>query len=102
MRIEVFGRNIELTDAIRAHAEAKAKGLPKYFDRLQQVTIRLEKTSHQHQSPFSVELVCDVEKHADFVVHATEPDLYVAIDHAVQKAARQLADFKERLKTGKR
>ena len=48
------------------------------------------------------ELVVDVEKHDNFVAHARDEDLYAAIDLVIDKAARQLTDFKERLKMGKR
>ena len=102
MRIEVVGRNLQVTDAIRDHAEGKAQKLPRYFDGIQLITFRLAREDHQHHGNFGVELVVDVEKHEDFVAHATGEDLYGAIDAAVQKASRQLADFKERLKTGKR
>jgi putative sigma-54 modulation protein len=102
MRIEVIGRNLEITDAIRQHAEAKAAKLPKYFDHIQQITFRMAPEDHQHKGSFGVELVVDVEKHDDFVSHASNEDLYAAIDQAVQKAARQLTDFKEKLKLGKR
>lgn len=102
MRIEVIGRNLEVTDAIRQHAEAKAERLPRYFDGVQQITFRLTREDHQHQGKFGVEVVVDVEKHDDFVAHATGEDLYGAIDAVVAKATRQLTDFKERLKMGKR
>jgi ribosome-associated translation inhibitor RaiA len=46
--------------------------------------------------------VVDVEHHDDFVVHASDEDLYAAIDAAVAKSTRQLTDFKEKLKLGKR
>jgi putative sigma-54 modulation protein len=102
MRIDVVGRNLEITPAIRRHAETKGETLTKYFDGLQLLTFRLGKDGHATHGKFDVELVCDVEKHDDFVCHAVEEDLYIAIDHAVQKASRQLTDFKERLKSGKR
>jgi putative sigma-54 modulation protein len=102
MRIEVIGRNLEVTDAIREHAEAKAGKLPKYFDHIQQITFRLSREDHQHRGSFGVELVVDVEKHDDFVSSCSHEDLYTAIDQAVQKAGRQLTDFKEKLKLGKR
>ncbi|MEX2218556.1 MAG: ribosome-associated translation inhibitor RaiA [Phycisphaerales bacterium] len=102
MRIDVVGRNLEVTDAIREHAEAKAAKLPRYFDGVQQITLRLSRQDHQHTGAFDVELVVDVQKHADFVAHATGEDLYAAIDQAVQKSTRQLTDFKEKLKLGKR
>jgi putative sigma-54 modulation protein len=102
MRIEVVGRNLEVTDAIRQHAEEKAGKLPKYYDGVQQVTFRISRLDHQHHGRFGVELQVDVEKHDDFVSHAEDEDLYAAIDAAVNKGVRQLSDFKERLKTGKR
>jgi len=100
MRIDVIGRNIEVTDAIRAYAESKAGKLPKYFDGLQQVTMTLSKPS-SHQKEFEAELLLDVEKHKDFVSHATSPDLYAAIDLVAEKGERQLRDFKEIIKQGK-
>lgn len=102
MRTEVVGRNLEITDAIRLHAEEKAEKLPKYYDGVQQITFRLSRMDHQHRGRFGVELQVDVEKHDDFISHADDDDLYTAIDAAVTKSARQLSDFKERLKTGKR
>ena len=102
MRIEVIGRNLDVTNAIREHAEAKAAKLPRYFDHIQQITFRLSPEDHHHKGSFRVELVVDVEKHDDFVSHASHEDLYTAIDQAVQKASRQLTDFKEKLKLGKR
>jgi ribosome-associated translation inhibitor RaiA len=50
---------------------------------------------------YDVELVLDVEKHEDFVSHGKNEDLYAAIDEAIHKGQRQLADFKERLKGGR-
>lgn len=102
MRIEVIGRNVEVSDAIRKHAESKAEKLPRYYDGIQLITFRLTREDHQHRGSFGVEIVVDVEKHDDFVCSASNEDLYAAIDLAVQKSSRQLADFKEKLKTGKR
>jgi putative sigma-54 modulation protein len=102
MRIEVIGRQIEITDAIRTHAEAKAAKLPKYFDGVQLITLTLTKHDHQKTPSFDAELVVDVEKHDDFVSHAKNGDLYAAIDEVVHKGVRQLTDFKEQLKNGGR
>jgi putative sigma-54 modulation protein len=102
MRIEVIGRNLEITEAIRLHAESKADKLPRYYDGVQLITVRVSRLDHQHHGRFGVEVQVDVEKHDDFVANADDEDLYTAIDAAVNKASRQLADFKERLKTGKR
>lgn len=102
MRIEVVGKNLEVTDPIRQHAVAKAAKLPRFFDGVQLITFRLSRDEHHKHGPFAVELVVDAQKHEDFVSHANHEDLYAAIDAAVQKATRQLTDFKEKLKLGKR
>lgn len=102
MRIEVIGRNLDVTDAIRTHAETKADKLPRYYDGVQLVTFRLSREDHHHKGVFGVELQIDVEKHKDFISRASGEDLYAAIDEVVHKGTRQLAEFKEQLKNGKR
>ncbi len=101
MRIDVIGRHMEITDPIREYAEGKVGKLTKYYDGLQQVTVTLSKASPNHNtSEYQAELVLDVEKHDDFVSHATGRDTYAAIDLVCEKGERQLREFKERLKKG--
>lgn len=99
MRTDVIGKHMEVTDAIRTYAEAKTEKLTRYFDGTQLIQVVLEELKH---GEFSVEIVVDVEKHPDFIARGTGDDLYKCIDQAVDKAARQLTDFKERLKMGNR
>ncbi|MBL0871648.1 MAG: ribosome-associated translation inhibitor RaiA [Phycisphaerales bacterium] len=100
MRIDVVGKHLEITAPIKQYAEGKAARLVKHYDGLQLVTIRCEQ--EPHNKGFHVEVVADAEKHADFVAHDKGEDLYACIDKAVDKAARQLTDFKEKLKQSKR
>ncbi len=102
MRIEVIGRNLDVTAAIREHTEGKAEKLSKFYNGIQLITVRLSREDHQHHGEFGVELVIDVEKHDDFVSHAKGEDLYAAIDAVIQKGSRQLSEFKEKLRNGKR
>lgn len=98
MRIDVVGRNIEITPAIREYATTKLEKLVKFFDGIQQITLTVSK-EHAHQTgEFKAEVVLDVEKHNDFIAQAIGADLYATIDLASEKGARQLKDFKERLK----
>ncbi len=102
MRVEVIGKSpLQVTDAIREHAAAKAAKLHKHYDGIQLVTIRVGQDDHKHSPTFGVEVVVDVQKHPDFVSHASDKDLYAAIDLAIHKSERQLTDFKERLKQGR-
>lgn len=103
MRIDVVGRNLEITPAIREYAESKADKLPKYHDGVQQTTVTIFKEDHQTHGHFGAEFVIDVQRHpSSIIARATEPDLYAAIDQAVAKAQRQLHDFKEKQKQGNR
>ncbi|MEZ6234452.1 MAG: ribosome-associated translation inhibitor RaiA [Phycisphaerales bacterium] len=102
MRIDVTGQHLAINDGLRTHAEQKVSKLTRYYDHVQQITVRVDHEPKHVDNPFSVELIVDVEHHDDFVARAEGADVYVVIDHAVDKAARQLKDFKERLKLGKR
>jgi putative sigma-54 modulation protein len=101
MRIDVIGRGVEVTEAMRTYAESKAAKLPKYYDGLQAITVSISPTSHIHTPEYDAELVLDVEKHEDFVSHAKGKDPYAAIDMVMEKGERQLRDFKERMKNSK-
>lgn len=101
MRIDVIGKHLEVTDAIKTFAQEKAARIVKHFpDGVQLITFRLEQ--EPHKKGFHAEVVVDVIKHDDFVAHAKHADLYAAIDEAVDKATRQLTSFKETLKQSKR
>ncbi len=95
MRIDVVGRRVEVTDAIREYAESKVNKLLKFFDGMQQISVVIEEIKHRE---FAVEVVVDVVKHDDLIARATGDDLYAAIDQAVDKAERQIRDFKEKLR----
>ncbi len=101
MRIEVIGKHMDITPAIREFTEGKSARLPKHFEgNVQLITWRMEQLAHN--KGFHVEVVVDVEHHDDFVANAEGAVLYAAIDEATDKAARQLTGFKERLKQNKR
>lgn len=97
MRIDVVGKHLVVTDAIRQYAEQKVEKLLKVFDGTQQIRVLLEETKDK-AGDFRAEVVVDVVKHKDFIAQATNTDLYACIDQAVDKAQRQLRDYKEKLR----
>ncbi len=99
MRIDVSGRQFEVTPAIASHAEKKCEKLPKYYDGVQSIEVVITPRPHDH---YGVELRVDVEKHETFVAHDESADVYNSIDSGVEKMVRQLTDFKEKLKNNKR
>ncbi len=99
MRIDVIGRKIDVTDALKTYANQKAGRLAQHFDLVQAITVSLSKKGSTTHGDFEAELVLDVEHHDDFVSHATASDLYAAIDLVVEKGERQLREWKERIKS---
>lgn len=103
MRIEVVGRNIAVTDAMREYCTAKAGKLPKFLDgSVQAITFTLTKDDHHAHGQFGAELIIDVQHHTDFVAHHHDKDLYAAIDMVTEKGERQLRDHKEQRQQGHR
>jgi putative sigma-54 modulation protein len=100
MRIDVVGKHMTVSDAVKAYAEQKAGKLPRYNDLVQLITVRVEQLAHN--KGFQAEVVADVEHNDDSIGTATDADLYKAIDLAMDKVERQLHDSKEKLKQGKR
>lgn len=100
MRIEVIGRHMELTPAIKEYAESKCSKLPRYYDGVQEISVLIGKPLKHEE--FEVELRVDVEKHDDFVARTRGHDVYECIDLSIDKMTRQLAEFKEILKNSKR
>ena len=101
MRTEVVGRKIEITDAIRQYAEEKSEKLHRFFDGVQQIEFTISQQSGKGDDAFDAELVIDVTGHDDFVCHGRHADLYAAIDSAVQKGSRVLAEHKDRVRNHK-
>lgn len=95
MRIDVVGKHMDVTDAIREYAETKMEKLLKFFDGTQHISVVIDETKHRE---FAVEVVVDVVKHEDLIAHAKGDDLYAAIDLAADKAERQIRDYKEKLR----
>lgn len=95
MRINVVARDFDPAPDLEAFAEEKVQKLPRYFDGTQLITVTMTKGP---RSGYEVEVIVDVEKHDDFVGTAEADDVRSAIEAAVNKAQRQLTEFKERLK----
>lgn len=95
MRIEVTGRRVPLTDPITQHAQKKADKILQKFDGVSEIEIVLDQANPLE---FSAETIVNVVKHDPIVGRASAEDVYAAIDQSVEKAARQVQEFKERLR----
>lgn len=93
MQIHMTGRQLRLTDSIRAYVEEKVRRAEKYFNHLiwAQVTLSVQKRTH------SAEIVIHAPGQT-FRALAKAADLYAAIDLASDKVDQQLKKHKEKVK----
>jgi putative sigma-54 modulation protein len=89
----ITGKHVEVTEAIKNHAEEKTSRLPKYYSSINQVEVIIDRSQ---SSSFSVEVIARGEHSNIFVVTETGEDAYQCIDTAVHKLERQLRRKKSR------
>ena len=92
MVVNVTGKHINVTDAIKQYAAERLQKLEKYFDHIHNahVTVTLERTWH----------VVEVTLHADgFMLRGEErsADMYSSIDQVVEKLERQLKKYRDKI-----
>jgi len=83
----ITGKHIEITEAIRQHAEEKTSKLPKYYDSVNQIEVVVDKEPGGNTS---VEIIARGEHSKVFVATEAGEDAYKCIDMAVHKLERQL------------
>lgn len=98
MLFTISGKHIEITDALRAHAEEKTSKLPKFYNSLGQIEVIIDGNDG---GSYSVELIARAEHSNVFVVTERGPDVYACIDMAVHKLERQLRKKKEKQRNNK-
>lgn len=93
MEVKVFGKNLEVTDALRQYAEKKAGKIGKFFAQdppTTQVTFSIERGVHVVDITISINglLLRGEEKSSD---------MYSSLDGAVEKIERQIHKYKTKI-----
>jgi putative sigma-54 modulation protein len=94
----ISGKHIEITEAIKAHAEEKTAKLPKYYNSINQVEVIIDGGQGGNTS---VEVIARAEHSKVFVGTETGDDTYRCIDMAVHKLERQLRKAKSKERDNK-
>ncbi len=97
MQINVTSKLLEMTPTIEEYARTKAEKLTRFYDRIEQIDVKIEKTTHG----FTLEIITDIEHHDNIISTSEEKDLHAAIDSCVDKNVRQLTDLKSKLRDQK-
>ena len=91
--VTVTGRHMALTAAINDYAEKKIEGLHLNYPRIIEAHVILEVDKYRHRA--EVVLVC--ANHITIEASEESSDLYVSMDQATDKIARQMRKYKTRL-----
>ena len=98
MQFNISGKHIELTDAIREHAEQKTTKLCKFYDSINQVDVIVDGNAG---SGIGVEIIARAEHNIVFVASDTGQDAYRCIDSVVHKLERQIKKKKTQQRDNK-
>lgn len=94
MKLQIIGKNIVVTDSIRAAVESKLARMDKYFiingEVEAKVLVRTYKTAQKVEITIHTKMM-------DFRVEVMHDDLYAAIDLAIDKLEGQMRKLKTRL-----
>ena len=93
MQIELTGHHVDITPAIRNFVNEKFKRLERHFDHVinTHVVLTVEKTRHAAEASMLI-------SRNKIFANATADDMYVAIDHLIDKLDRQIVKHKEKIK----
>ena len=101
VQVTVSSRHMDLSPALREHAEEKAGKLLKYYDRIQEIEVILDSGKEQGKDHMRVEMIVNAEHKNMFIAHHNNGDAYVCIDACVGKLERQLSDHKKKIRNRK-
>jgi putative sigma-54 modulation protein len=92
---------MDLTPALKAHAQEKAGKLVKYFDRIQEIEVIIDHGKDSHANMIEVEIIVNAEQKKEFVGHHKHADGYTCINECVDKLERQVSEHKKSVRNRK-
>lgn len=98
MLFTITGKHIEITKAIKAHAEQKTAKLPRYYSPINHIEVVIDGNDGGN---ISVQIIARAEHNNVFIVSETGDDAYKCIDIAVHKLERQLRRKKTKQRNNK-
>lgn len=93
MNINVRGKNIDITPALREHVEKRLGRVTKFFDHLKDVNVVLKVEKGRHIIEVTIPINGITLRGEE-----SSPDMYASIDMVVDKLEKQLSKHKEKLK----
>lgn len=98
MNLQLSGKNLDLTDALKAYVDTKIGGLDRLNEHVTEMRVTLEKTRENHTEQFRAAAQFHVA-HEVLFTEEVAADMYAAIDIVKSEMERQLRDYKNKLET---
>ena len=97
METKISSKHMDLTPSIEEYATRKLEKFPRFFDRIHQVEMVIDKA----KNGYTLEIITDVAHHEPFIATSENEDLYACIDQGIDRSIRQLKDYKSKLRDNK-
>jgi putative sigma-54 modulation protein len=97
VEVKISSKHMELSEAIEDYAAKKIDKFGRFFDRIQQVEMVIDKA----KNGYALEIITDVAHHEPFIATGEHEDLYACIDLGIDRSIRQLKDHKSKLRDNK-
>ncbi|NIA15716.1 MAG: ribosome-associated translation inhibitor RaiA [Nitrospiraceae bacterium] len=92
MNVNITGRHMEMTDALKSYIESGLGKVRSHFDRVIDVDVVLTVEKHRH--------IAEVNLHANGIrIHGSETssDMYASVDAVLAKLDRQVRRYKDKI-----
>ncbi|MGC9351487.1 MAG: ribosome hibernation-promoting factor, HPF/YfiA family [Sulfurovum sp.] len=101
MNTSITGRHFELTDPIKAYAEAAIDGLNKYNLDIISANTVISANERNGKKGFSTEFIINLKDKNTLVITQNDKDVYAAIDLAIERMKKALRRHAEKIKDHK-
>ena len=101
MNKSITGRHFELTDTIKAYADAAIEGLNKYHLDIISANTVISANEKHGKKGFVTEFIINLKDKNTIVITQNDKDVYAAIDLAIERVKKSLRRHSEKIKNHK-
>ncbi|PTB83378.1 ribosome-associated translation inhibitor RaiA [Sulfurovum lithotrophicum] len=98
MNKSITGRHFELTDTIKAYADAAVEGLKKYNLDIISANTVIAANEKNGKKGFTVEFIVNLKDKNTIVITQNDKDVYAAIDLAIERVKKSLRRHADKIK----
>ena len=98
MNKSITGRHFELTDTIKAYADAAVEGLNKYHLDIISASTVISANEKNGKKGFTTEFIINLKDKNTIVITQKDKDVYAAIDLAIERVKKSLRRHSDKIK----